>query len=297
VLNPARVALNPLPWFLQGTSWLLNETTLRSAAPVVASAGFGAIQLDLPQGMTPAEYSAVLTEYGLRPAPGYFAAAFQDATERRAQVEAARTHARAHRELGLDCTFIASAMSPERLDAPTVGAAADPDRLNRIIDGIRDVAAAITAEGVTPALHQHVASWIETPEELEAVLAGVDPELLSFGPDTGHLFWAGANPAATMVRHANRIAAVHLKDVHADRAAQARRDGADYWVSTNERHTWAEPGRGDVDFDAVFASLPQSFDGWFVLEVDVPDLESPEASTRYSAEWIRRHYRRAESRS
>jgi inosose dehydratase len=36
----------------------------------------------------------------------------------------------------------------------------------------------------------------------------------------------------------------------------------------------------------VFAAIPPSFDGWFVIEVDVPDLPTKEESTAESARWI-----------
>jgi inosose dehydratase len=41
-----------------------------------------------------------------------------------------------------------------------------------------------------------------------------------------------------------------------------------------------------VDLRAVFAALPSSYQGWFVVEVDVPDLPTKEESTAQSARWI-----------
>jgi inosose dehydratase len=49
---------------------------------------------------------------------------------------------------------------------------------------------------------------------------------------------------------------------------------------------WTEPGRGNVDFDAVLVALPDTFDGWCVVEVDVPDLGTKEESTAASSDWI-----------
>jgi inosose dehydratase len=139
---------------------------------------------------------------------------------------------------------------------------------------------------VTPCFHPHVGSWIETEHEVRAMLDSVDASVLSFGPDTGHLFWAGMNPAAMIADYAPRVGAVHLKDVHRPAAVRAREQGDDYMGATVTRHVWTEPGRGDVDFRAVFAALPSSYDGWFVVEVDVPDLPTKEESTAQSARWV-----------
>jgi inosose dehydratase len=54
---------------------------------------------------------------------------------------------------------------------------------------------------------------------------------------------------------------------------RAREQGDDYRRATVTQHVWTELGRGDVDFGAVFAAVPSSYDGWFVAEVDVPDAD------------------------
>ena len=110
--------------------------------------------------------------------------------------------------------------------------------------------------------------------------------MLAFGPDTGHLFWGGSDPAVLVADYADRVRAMHLKDVHQVAAKRAADQRDDYQAATNVEHVWTEPGRGDVDFDAVFAALPAAYDGWFVVEVDVPDLPTKEESTATSARWI-----------
>ena len=111
--------------------------------------------------------------------------------------------------------------------------------------------------------------------------------MLSFGPDTGHLFWGGSDPAVLVADYADRVRAVHLKDVHRGGGRRGARADA---TTTGRRRTSStsgpSPGRGDVDFDAVFAALPASYDGWFVVEVDVPDLPTKEESTAESARWV-----------
>jgi inosose dehydratase len=176
----------------------------------------------------------------------------------------------------------AHASVPARMANPAVGADPDPDRLQAIIENVHAAAQAMIAEGVIPCLHQHVASWIETLEETTAVLDAVDPRLLLAGPDTGHLAWAGADPAAFIERYRGRIGAVHLKDVRPEVGrGRSYRQAAD-------AHLWTEPGRGAVDFGAVSESLGD-FNGWFIIEVDVADQPTPAESARVSARWGSEH--------
>jgi sugar phosphate isomerase/epimerase len=149
------------------------------------------------------------------------------------------------------------------------------------------VAAAITAEGVTPALHPHVGSTVETEPEVRAVLDAIPASELSFGPDTGHLAWAGMTPSAIMADYADRIAAMHLKDVHLDEAERARAADADYIAATVRDFTvWTEPGRGDVDLLAALDTLPSTFPCWVIVEVDVPEASTNLESTQLSAAWV-----------
>ncbi len=284
---PHKVAVNPLPWVLGPDGFDLSPTTVRAAVAGIADAGFTAMHADVPAELTPAEYRTLLADHGISPAPGYFGAYFDGpADEVPALLEAAKRHAAVQAELGLTEAFLASHLNPARIERPAVGAEFDAARLDLVIERIAATAAAVTAQGVTPCFHPHVGSWIETEQEVRALLDAVDSSVLSFGPDTGHLFWGGSDPAALIGDYADRVGAVHLKDVHRIAAQHAEQRHADYGGATREDHVWTEPGRGDVDFAAVFAALPDSFNGWFVVEVDVPDLPSKEESTAESARWI-----------
>jgi inosose dehydratase len=286
----AKVAVNPLPWVLGPQGFDLSPATVRDAVAGIAAAGFTAMHADVPAQMTPADYRSLLSDHGVLPAPGYFGAHFDGpAKDLPALVEAARQHAAVQLELGLTEVFLASHLNPGRIASPAVGAYFDPDRLELIIERIALVAGAVRAEGLTPCFHPHVGSWIETEAEVRTMLDSIDASVLAFGPDTGHLFWAGADPAKLVADYADRVGAMHLKDVHRTAAQRARDRSDDYGAATNVEHVWTEPGRGDVDFDAVFAALPASYDGWFVVEVDVPDLPSKEESTATSARWIAQH--------
>ena len=136
----------------------------------------------------------------------------------------------------------------------------------------RACCAAMRAEGVTAALHPHVGGWVETEHELRAVLDGVGPDLLAFGPDTGHMSWAGMDVPAVLRDYADRIVGVHLKDTFAAGIARARADDLDYHEATRPGRIWAEPGLGQVDLAACLAAFPDGFAGDYMIEVDVPSL-------------------------
>jgi len=282
----AKIALNPLPWVLTEKGFDLSVPVLRQAFSEIANTPFKAIQADPPVGLTPAQYRSLLAEYGLVPAPGYYSAFFHE-TPIDQIAEGARQHAVVQAELGNTEVFIAAGVGGVRMKRPAVGTDADPAVLARVIDGLGAAVAAINAEGVRPLLHPHVGSAIEVEDEVHAVLGAIEESLLGFGPDTGHLTWAGMDAVKIMSRYASRIGGMHLKDVHADQVSASRTAGATYHESTREGFTvWTEPGRGDINLAGALATLPESFNGWIVVEVDVPEAPTNLASTQISAAWI-----------
>lgn len=284
------VGFNPLPWYAtaEGTFDRDDAPPLAEIHRQIRAAGFGAVHIEVPSGMPVRDYRSLLEDCGLAPAPGYFQAQFSDAALTATDADLARRAAAQHAELGLTRIFIADRVAARpRIVAPAQGVDADQARLDRIIENLAQAAEIMVAEGVTPCLHQHVGSWIETPAETEAVLAAISPQLLLFGPDTGHLAWAGADPAEIIERHLDRVGAVHLKDYRAAVTAQARADRWDYRQAT-ARHAFTEPGRGNVDFTAVLDVLSR-FDGWYVIEVDIPDQPTAAQTATVSADWAAKH--------
>ncbi|MCX5240399.1 hypothetical protein OG824_34835 [Streptomyces prunicolor] len=61
------IGYNPLPWLLGPDGFTLDVPTLRTAFAAIAGAGFTAVQADVPEGTSPAEYCWTAT--GCAPPP------------------------------------------------------------------------------------------------------------------------------------------------------------------------------------------------------------------------------------
>lgn len=284
-----RLAINPLPWVFGPMGPCVTEQNLREALTDLAQTGFRALHTDVPAGMTVPQYKAILHEFGFAPAPGYFAGDFHVPEKQDAIVEKARAHAGTLAALGVDSTFVAGNIDMARFANPTVGENASAERTKRIAETLALLADAGFAEGVRFALHPHVAMIVETEEETRAVLDMTAGSSLGFGPDTGHLLWAGMVPEQIIADYADRVVGLHLKDVDPVGFRQVMRYEDDYVTATRARHIWTEPGRGIVNFDAVFEALPAGFDGWFMVEVDVPNLPSGLESSQASHAFLAFH--------
>jgi inosose dehydratase len=162
------------------------------------------------------------------------------------------------------------------------------ERLNRAVERCR-------AAGVRPVFHPHAGTYIETPAEIERMLAGTDVELCL---DSGHIAIGGGDPVAIAQRCAGRIAHLHLKDVDGA-MLQRLRGGEIEMMAAWEAGLFCPLGEGIVDVEGFLAATTvDGFDGWLVLEQDRvavrdPDLDGVRAVEERNLEAVRRALQRA----
>ena len=156
-------------------------------------------------------------------------------------------------------------------------------RAERVAAEVRD------ATGLRTVFHHHCAGYVETPEEIDALLSRTDPALLGLCLDTGHLMFAGGDPLTVLAAYGDRIRHVHFKDCEPALAAQARVEGWDYHTAVR-RGIFCELGRGMVPFAGVLDALrARDYAGWIVVEQDVlPGLGTPAASAARNRAYLRR---------
>lgn len=172
---------------------------------------------------------------------------------------------------------------PRRTSHAAIGFGGSPERTAKTAGYLAEVAARIREAGVVPALHPHVGTWVVTEAEISAVLDTTDPELLSFGPDVGHIAWGGGDPVQLINDYRDRVVGAHIKDYVFSVAEQCRIEGWDY-MRTARAGLWTEPGRGDMNLSEILEALPAG--AWIVIEVDAPAAPTPEESVDLCAEWL-----------
>ena len=283
-MTTPRIAANPIPyWSRAGKTREVFDEAFRDFQEI----GFTAVKADVPDDMGPAEYLEWIGKYGLAPALSLFSSPFDETVDMADEIERARRFAATQVALGLDRAMISSMAIPARMAEPAAGAGFDAGRLARAIDNCGRVCVVLQAEGLRPLHHSHVGGVFETEDEIVRLLDELGPGVIGFGPDTGHLRWAGIDPAPFIRRYADRIGGIHIKDCFADHLTPGSRAGMSYHEVQRTKRLWAEPGRGVVDFAAVLDAIPADYDGDFMIEVDEPSVESRLESHRISFEWAR----------
>src|SRR5690606_2927530 len=105
-----------------------------------------------------------------------------------------------------------------------------PSQWATFAQGAMQVAQAVKDEyGMRTVFHHHCAGYVETPQELDTLMALTDPQLLGLCFDTGHYAFGGGNPMAAVNQYGNRIWHVHFKDYDHRIGEQSRKWGWDYF--------------------------------------------------------------------
>lgn len=156
-------------------------------------------------------------------------------------------------------------------------------------EGAEKVALAVKEKyGMRTVFHHHCAGYIETPEEIDALLASTDPELLGLCFDTGHYeFGGGKNPLEVLQKNWNRIWHIHFKDFSPQVAADSVKNNWDYFQSV-QHGVFCELGKGSVDFQAITDFLEnKNYDGWIVVEQDIlPGMGNPKQCAENNRKYL-----------
>ena len=110
------------------------------------------------------------------------------------------------------------------------------DYKQNIIETLNEAAKVITGEGITPVLHQHTGTCVESRDETYATLDAIDHTHLKFGPDVGQLKKGGVDPVKVVKDYLPQVQHMHLKDY----------DGHDKRLAY-----YCPLGEGQVDIPAI----------------------------------------------
>lgn len=143
--------------------------------------------------------------------------------------------------------------------------------------------------GLRTVFHHHCAGYVETPEEVDNLMAFTDPALVGLVLDMGHYMFGGGDPLEALKKHRSRIWHIHFKDCHPAIAAESRKEGWDYFKSVASG-VFCELGKGAVDFPSIVKELTDhNYSGWIVVEQDVlPGMGKPRECASKNREYIRK---------
>jgi len=144
-------------------------------------------------------------------------------------------------------------------------------RQRNALSCINDVAKRAVEQGVACSYHPNSppGSVFRTAEDYEIMINGLDPALIGYTPDSGHIENGGMDALEIIKKYRDRINHVHFKDID--------KNGA-----------WAAMGEGVTDFPAIIKYLKETgYEGWIMTEEESKQAEkNPDEVTIMNGKYI-----------
>jgi inosose dehydratase len=266
----------PVSWGVQddpGPAW---EQPYERVLQEIVSAGYTGTELG-PYGYFPTEPAVLnqtLERMGLTMLSSFVPVALTEPANTTTVIEHVRRVGSLLSALGAKLLVLADRQTPERRQiagqVPVNGTkslkAAQWKQVARVVGEVEKAAAEFGLELV---FHPHVATFVETPAEVECLFEAVASTNLGLCLDTGHCAYGGGDPTEEARKYRSLLRYVHIKDVNAGVLGEARRRKLDFEGAVGAG-VFSRIGDGCVDFEGFFRFLDHSqYSGWVVAEQDV----------------------------
>jgi inosose dehydratase len=161
-------------------------------------------------------------------------------------------------------------------------AAGHSDRAPRLSDAWAGMVANILAiaeltrerHGVRAVIHPHAGGYIEFADEIARIAGDVPEEIAGFCLDTGHLFYAGMDPVATLEKYADRLDYIHFKDIDIGVFRRAMGERIRFFEACAQG-VMCPIGRGVIDYPAIRKLLDRiGYEGFITVEQERDPLNA-----------------------
>lgn len=273
-----RIGINPISWMNDDMPSLGGETPLEQALSEGAAIGYAGFELGNKFPKQSAALRDVLAPHGLACVSGWYSGRLADSRRTvEEEIEAVGPHLRLLAESGAQVMVYG-----EVADAIQGLPQALRRRPRLLHDGqwkaygakLDAFAAYTLRHGVRLGYHHHMGAYVESPEDIDRLMAVTGPDVgLLF--DTGHMLFGGGDVLAMLDKHIARVCHVHCKDVRPAVAKMARNGGWSFLQSVLNG-AFTVPGDGCIDFGAVLRRLARhGYAGWLVVEAEQDPAVAP----------------------
>lgn len=140
---------------------------------------------------------------------------------------------------------------------------------NRLTVMLEDLAAQCAQQGIDLVYHHHMGTVVQSSAEIDRLMRQTGPSTRLL-LDTGHAFFAGADPLETAQKHFDRVRHFHAKNVRGAIMKQVEDEDLSF-LEAVRRGVFTVPGdpEGAVEFEPVLkVAADHNYDGWLVIEAE-----------------------------
>lgn len=276
-----RIGINPISWTNDDMPWLGGEIPLETALAEGQRIGYEGFELGNKFPREPEALRAVLAGHGLACVSGWYSGELATRSVDQ-EINAVERHLELLARNGAPVMVygeVADAVQGESVPLKWRPQFRSDAQWSAYAERVTRFARHTLSRGVRLAYHHHMGAYVETPADVERLMASTGPEV-GLLHDTGHATFAGGDAPTELRKHIKRVVHAHCKDVRPAVARMARNRGWSFGTSVING-AFSTPGEGCVDFGAVIGVLREAgYRGWLVVEGEQDPAIAP--SYRYA---------------
>jgi inosose dehydratase len=271
-----KIGINPISWSNDDLPSLGGEIPLEVALTEGKAIGYQGFELGNKFPRQPEALRQVLSQHGLELVSGWYSGRLARGSVED-EIRAAGPHLELLASNGAKVMVYGEvADSIQGTSAPLYKRPRffRPEQWRDYADRITAFARHTLARGVRLAYHHHMGAYVETPADVDRLMALVGDEVgLLF--DSGHMSFAGGDPAAMLAKHVRRVCHVHCKDVRPNVIRMARNRNWSF-LEAVINGAFTVPGDGAIDFGPLLTLLhDNAYRGWLVVEAEQDPVVAP----------------------
>jgi inosose dehydratase len=272
----AKLGMSPIAWWNDDLPELSDDVSLEECLRQSRSAGFTGMEMGRrfppdPKLMLPILKAADVTLCG-----GWFSGTLVDG-DMAANKDRIQPMIELFKAVNAPCIVYGEtgrSIQGERHTPLAKKAVISADEMKSYARRVTEFGEWCAGQGMPLSFHHHMATVIETEQELDAFMNHSGPGIPLL-LDAGHLAFAGGDPLRAIDKHHKRITHVHTKDVRMDVIRKLDRSKESF-LDAVIKGAFTVPGDGSLDFAAIVQRLADyGYEGWFVVEAEQDPRKAP----------------------
>jgi inosose dehydratase len=271
-----RIGINPISWSNDDLPALGGETPLSTALSEGKEIGYEGFELNGKFPKDAEGVADVLKPYDLALVSGWYSSRLASRSVAE-EIEAIAGHVELLKHNGANVLVygeVADSIQGQRIRLVERPRFHSDSAWQEYADKLTELARFTLSLGVRLAYHHHMGAYVESPEDIDQLMARTGSEVgLLF--DSGHCYMGGGDPLQVLRKHIGRVCHVHFKDVRKP-VVQLARNNLWSFPDCIVNGTFTVPGDGDIDFAALLDVLIDAgYQGWLVVEAEQDPAVAP----------------------
>jgi inosose dehydratase len=270
------IGINPITWSNDDLQFVGSNISLDTCLADVAKAGYAGVELGHKFPRDAAVLKPLLDAHGIALVSGWYSGRLLE-RDSNSEIAALKAHASLLAEMGCEVLIFAevtgcihSDISTRLSQRPRIAGT----EWQHFGQRLSEVGKAAADFGLRLCYHHHIGTVVQSRDDIDALMQATtdDVQLLL---DTGHAWFAGADPVKLAETYAARIGHLHCKDIREPQMRHCiNRDCS--FLDAMLDGVFTVPGDGCIDYAGVFAALGKvSYSGWAVVEAEQDPSVAP----------------------